>query len=245
MEYNKTQLHPEQTFERHVFHRDQFAHFLRFCHIMKIAESGSKILDVGCGNGNIYEVFYRNRYSPARYVGVDIRKQTIDKNIEKFPKAEFICMDICKPYKIDEQFDVITSFEVIEHIGKSNGVAFLENIANNCSDNTVVYLSTPNYDAKVGAAENHIINGEVGEYTQQELITLLDKFFDIKKMYGTFASKKDIYGALTDPEMRLYDKLSEYYDSNLMSVLFAPLYPEKSRNILYVLTKKHVQPDNT
>ena len=58
--YNITQLNPDIAFEKHVFHRDQFAHFLRWSHVLKIAEIDSKILDVGCGSGNIYEVFYRN-----------------------------------------------------------------------------------------------------------------------------------------------------------------------------------------
>ena len=36
MDYNKTQLHPEQIFEKHIFHRDQFAHYLRWNYILKI-----------------------------------------------------------------------------------------------------------------------------------------------------------------------------------------------------------------
>ena len=59
--YNTTQLNPETTFERHVFHRDQFAHYLRWSHILKIAKIGMNILDVGCGSGNLLEVFYRNK----------------------------------------------------------------------------------------------------------------------------------------------------------------------------------------
>jgi hypothetical protein len=35
--YNTTDLDPEATFERHVFHRDQFAHYLRWTHVLKAA----------------------------------------------------------------------------------------------------------------------------------------------------------------------------------------------------------------
>ena len=55
--YNTTDLNPESTFTKHVFHRDQFAHYLRWTHILKEARIGETICDFGCGNGNLLEVF--------------------------------------------------------------------------------------------------------------------------------------------------------------------------------------------
>ena len=42
---NWTQLNPETAFERHVFHRDQFAHYLRWTHLLKIIDIGKKAMD--------------------------------------------------------------------------------------------------------------------------------------------------------------------------------------------------------
>ena len=84
--YNTTQLDPDKAFERHVFHRDMFAHFLRWTNILRLADAGAKILDFGCGSGNQYEVLYRNRFKPAKFIGLDIRSQTIKKNHVKFPQ---------------------------------------------------------------------------------------------------------------------------------------------------------------
>ena len=61
--YNCTQLTPQQEFERHIYHRDQFAHYLRWTHVLRDARIGQTILDFGCGSGEMLEVFYRNRYS--------------------------------------------------------------------------------------------------------------------------------------------------------------------------------------
>ena len=58
--YNTTDLRPDQAFERHVFHRDQFAHYLRWTHILKEAKIGESIVDFGCGAANLLEVLYRN-----------------------------------------------------------------------------------------------------------------------------------------------------------------------------------------
>lgn len=234
-EYNTTQLNPDTTFERHVFHRDQFAHYLRWSYLLRIApKSGANILDVGCGSGNCYEVLYRNRYQPKIYVGLDIRKQTIAKNEKKFPKAKWYVQDLVKPYDFNKvKWDIICSFEVAEHVGRENVPAFLDNIANNCSKDTTVLISTPCYDELVGAAQNHIYNGRVNEMTYYEFQELLEKRFEIIKNYGTFASVKDYKKLLTKPQLELFNQLSEYYDSNVISVIFAPLFPKQARNVIW------------
>ena len=137
--YNTTQLNPETSFEKHVFHRDQFAHYLRWSHVLKIAEIGMNILDFGCGSGNIYEVFYRNKFAPKRFLGLDIRKQTIEKNKIKFPKAEWGDEDLVNmKQNYGNDWDIITSFEVLEHIGKNNGDKFLQNIRLHSNDKTII-----------------------------------------------------------------------------------------------------------
>jgi cyclopropane fatty-acyl-phospholipid synthase-like methyltransferase len=238
-EYNLTDLNPESTFERHVYHRDQFAHYLRWTHVLQQSKIGMKVLDFGCGRGSLYEVFYRNLYSPARYLGLDLRKTTINKNKEKFPKAEFETEDLVtmeKDYGTD--WDMITSFEVAEHVGRANVGKFLKNIHRHCNPETIVLLSTPVFDPKVGAAENHIINGVIGEMTIEELHNEISEAgFKVEKRYGTFASQRDIKPVLTPDEKAVWDKLKEYYDSNLMSVIFAPLHPDQSRNVLWYLKK--------
>lgn len=241
--YNKTQLTPQHEYERHIYHRDQFAHYFRWSHVLKNARIGQTILDFGCGSGEMLEVFYRNKYRPKRFVGVDVRQNTIKQNKEKFIKldfAEFITQDLCKPFDLFETFDVITSFEVIEHIGHENIDAFLENIVAHCGENTTVYISTPNYDPRVGAAENHLLgpDKEVGEWDHFELQDKLLEYFDIVKKYGTFASIRDYKPLLNDWQKKMFDTLSEYYDTNILACLMAPMFPEQARNCLWVLKVK-------
>lgn len=242
--YNKTQLTPQQEFERHIYHRDQFAHYLRWTHILKVAKIGQTILDFGCGSGEMLEVFYRNKFRPKKYVGLDIRKQTIDENNEKFGKLDFATFkqaDLCAELDLGETFDIITCFEVMEHIGHENADAFLENIWFHCNDNTRVYLSTPNYDPKVGAANNHLLGPDkvVGEWDHFELQKELEKFFVVEKKYGTFASMKDYKDDLNDWQKQMFEALRDYYDTNLIANIMAPLIDaSKARNCLWVLKAK-------
>ena len=243
--YNITQLHPESAFKNHVFHRDMFAHYLRWTHVLKLIKPGQTVLDFGCGNGNLYATLYHNMHVPGKFVGLDVRKQTIERNRVKHPKAIWEVQDLVN---IDQGFgtnwDFITSFEVAEHVGRSNVPKFLDNIKDHCNPETVVLLSTPCYDEKVGAADNHTYDCGDGrgvasqELTRDEMKNLLDQRFKVIASYGTFASIKDYKDKLTTSELEVFEKLSKYYDLNLTSVIFAPLVPEHSRNNLWVCQLK-------
>lgn len=243
-QYNKTQLTPQKEFERHVYGRDQFAHYLRWTHVLKNAKVGQTILDFGCGSGELLEVFYRNRYRPKKYIGLDIRATQINKNSEKFEKLDFATFkqaDLCGEIDLGETFDIVTCFEVFEHIGHANADAFLKNLHKHCSKDTCVFFSTPNYDPRVGAAENHLLGPEkeVGEWDHFELQEQLEKYFVIEKKYGTFASMRDYKDDLNEWQKQAFEALKDYYDVTILANIMAPMVDaSKARNCLWVLRAK-------
>ncbi len=236
--YNCTQLNPDQAFERNIYHRDQFAHFYRWTHVLKRLKRELNILDWGCGSGNLLEVIYRNRFKAKQYLGLEYRKQQVEKNIEKYKNLDWVNFKQCDLTKDDfnyeNSWDIICSFEVLEHIGKENVNNFLKNIYRHCNKDTIILLSTPCYDEKVGAAENHIINGVIGELTYNEMKNyLINNNFNIINNWGTFASIKDYESKLNDWQQKFYDFAKEYFDVNILSNLMAPMFPEQSRNVLW------------
>lgn len=247
--YNTTDLNPVTSFERHVFHRDQFAHYMRWTHILKEAKIGETICDFGCGNGNLLEVIYRNKFKQARYVGLDIREKTIEQANAKFAKvdwAEFYAADLIKNYFDYESIeaDKVCSFEVLEHVGKQNADAFMINFKACGNQDALYYISTPNHDAHVGAAGNHTYDSGDGrgiavqEFTHEELTELFEKHFDIVRKFGTFASIRDYKPLMNEWQTKMFEHLKEYYDSNLLSNMMAPFFPEHSRNTLWILKRK-------
>jgi len=235
MKINKTQLSPEAIFERHVFHRDQFAHYLRWSFVLNQCKfNKEKILDLGCGTGSLAEVLYRNRFKPVYYHGVDIRKKTIESNkLKKFNfEVDWSCVNmiIDNMSFLKDDYTKICCFEVVEHFEQEYLEKFLLKVKELMNENTLFYLSTPCFNGK--KAQNHI-----QEYTYAQMKEMLSKHFTIKEHYGTFASKKDVLEVMYEGERSLYEELSNYYDSNLLSVIFAPLHPEKSRNCVWVLKK--------
>lgn len=248
MVYNKTQLNPDTTFERHVYHRDQFAHYLRWTHVLKRAKIGMRICDFGCGTSmNLAEVFYRNRYKPELYLGLDIRDLNNKGNkLTELNWCKFIKTDLVNDLNIElyKDFNMITSFEVIEHIGKQNADKFLSNMSSLGNEDTIFLISTPIYDENVGAADNHIYDSgdnrgkSIQEFKFNELKDLLEKYFIIEEKYGTFASQRDYKQYMNPCQQYIFNELNKYYDSNLISNIMAPMFPEQSRNCIWILKKK-------
>ncbi len=251
--YNTTDLDPEKDLIKDLhFNRDQLAHIFRWIHVMKKCEHGDSIVDFGCGKGHLLKVLYANGRKPGKYVGLDIRTQTIDKakiRIKELEWASFRETDLILEdpnYFASLGADKVVSFEVIEHIGKQNADIFLRNLELCGNENATYYLSTPNFDEKVGAADNHTYDSgdgrgvDVQEFGHEELKSLLLKYFDIVEYFGTFASIRDYKPFMNEWQTKMYESLHEYYDSNLLSNLMAPMFPAQSRNTLWVLKRKSI-----
>ncbi|HIG58748.1 MAG TPA: methyltransferase domain-containing protein [Flavobacteriales bacterium] len=245
-EIDKTHLSCDQAEERGFLHRDYIAHCLRWSHVVKHLGSrykSARILDIGCGKETpLIKTLYTMRMTPQAYMGVDMNQlpeQEIHDKIEaKMNYGNFKLLskfDFSKrlPLMIDNP-TVIICFEVLEHVTPKKVLGIIDNIKRLSNHNTVIFISTPCFNGK--AAANHI-----NEMTYDFMKNLMSEHFRIEAVWGTFASQRDIEPMIAtqdDDLQAAYHGLKDYYDSNLLSVLFAPLFPSKSRNCMWQLTLK-------
>jgi len=84
---------------------DQQSQYFRFCELVKHLDLSSKksILDVGCGNGELYK-FLNFLGFRGTYVGSDINANLIKQAKKRFPAVEFHLVDIMEK-KIARKFD--------------------------------------------------------------------------------------------------------------------------------------------
>lgn len=248
-EIDKTHLSCDQAEERGFLHRDYIAHCLRWSHIVKYLGSrykSARILDIGCGKETpLIKTLYTMRMTPEVYVGVDYNNQP--KNLDqeniwarihaKMEGGNFELLwniDASKPDRftnLDFTPTLITCFEVLEHVTPEKVIGIINNIKRISDRNTDVFISTPCFNGK--AAANHI-NEMTFDYMQR----LMAENFIIMDKWGTFASQRDIEPEISKHNEDLqhaYEELKRYYDSNLLSILFAPLFPSKSRNVIWHL----------
>jgi len=127
------------------------------------------------------------------------------------------------------QYNYSTCFEVLEHVEPIKAIAILDHLPKFLGQDSVSWFSTPCWDEKVGAAANH-----VNEMTYEAFGSLLEEMgYKILDHWGTFASIKDYKGKLDAFQSGTFAKLREYYDSNYLATIMAPLFPEHSRNVLW------------
>jgi 2-polyprenyl-3-methyl-5-hydroxy-6-metoxy-1,4-benzoquinol methylase len=220
--------------------------FFRYGWVARQVKQGMKILDVGCGQDQplLYVLGARIQTVPELYVGVDLNRISKKSGV-RWAKI-YDEYDFIKNFDTQEggrhhlsethgHFDTITCFEVIEHMSSDDGRTLLSGLRACLADRGRLYLSTPVFDGM--AAANHIHEWKIGEL--QEAIEQAG--FVVERRLGTFASKPDIRHAMRkagrEDHLKAYDELEQWFGGDVMSCFMAPLYPDASRNNLWVCKK--------
>lgn len=236
--FDQTQL--KSTTHGYAVHRDYAAHYFRWGFAFKrVKYQQTKILDLGCGQECplARTLNFRLAAVPKLWVGVDLNPITKPVNF-KWSRVHdsFNFIDdwkqLAKEYG-SESFDLVTCFEMIEHMHPPDGVKLLKAVAELMNPNGEFILSTPVYNGKKMAA-NHL-----HEYTIPELQKLImgTKCWRIQRRFGTFASWNDLKKVITPEEKELYDHLHQYYDHEVLACFLSPKYPDVSRNNVWVLRR--------
>lgn len=243
---DKTYLSIDKAEERGLIHRDYIAHCLRWSHVTMYLRQKNRwrtanILDIGPGKElPLAKTLYVNRTPPNSYTAVDVSKLEMPEMFKKAswqPTKLYSQTDICdiNPMDFEVAPDIITCFEVLEHVEPGHSLKMLQKIYDlmNCEKESVAFISTPNWDPKVGAAANH-----VNEMKHGALGAAIESVgFNIEARYGTFASQRDIKPFMSEEELDVMNRLKSYYDSNYIATIFAPLFPEVSRNCIWMLSR--------
>lgn len=245
----------------YIAHCLRWSHVCKYINLKQRYKT-ARVLDIGCGiDLPLAKMLYSSRLIVQDYVGVDYNKtDKLDMSpfhTGKMSVSAYGNVDAAKDihlgqgavnaysvgsYQDDESNvhtypSIITCFEVLEHIEPEHCrrmLQFFHEILGHkdgeaTDRNGVAFISTPCWDPHTGAAANHV--SEIKYHALGALIE--DLGFVIENHYGTFASQKDYKKDLPPEEAKLFNRMSEYYDSNYMATIFAPLYPEKSRNCLW------------
>lgn len=216
--------------------RDYSAHFFRWSFARRMIKQTDAVLEIGCGvDRPLWHILFVSTAGPLadRYVGADLNALPEWNHGRSTFYGEFNFVERWKELKRKhEAFDITVCMEVIEHMKVEHGAELLRGLRELLRPGGTLLLSTPCYDGKRHAA-NHI-----HEYTVPELEAAVVKAgFRVERRFGTFMDVKHIRKA-SDPELRyVHDRLADYYDSNALSCIFAPLFPDRARNNLWVLRR--------
>lgn len=242
--FDRSALSPEHAWR---IGRDYLAHCLRYGWPMKVVRecigAGGRILEMGCGE----EIpFFRAltcdhsavmHFKPSLYVGADLNNiryfpQVTGSKAVILPRTNVMDPDSGVP---NDPFDLVISFEVLEHMDKPDGERFLDAMVEFAARKPrkeggkpgIILLSTPVNDGQI--AKNHIY-----EWRKSELERgWARRGCTIVKEFGTFANIVKLTNALTDVEREVWNRLAEYHGPHTLCCIFASAHPETARNIAW------------
>jgi SAM-dependent methyltransferase len=142
----------------------------RFPLMLKTIRDGEKVLDIGASNRNLQDRL-RRHLPKLIYKSMDIDREQFH---------DFYNLD-----EIQESFDVVFLFEVIEHLDIEEGVQLLKKIYNLLNGGGRLILTTPNVfnPSRFWRDATHRV-----AYCYDELGgLLLSQGFQIKMMYRTYS----------------------------------------------------------
>ena len=210
---------------------------LKYGWVQHEVKQGASVLDVGCGQDQplLYVLGARLNTVPDCYLGIDLNNITRKSNVrwaEIWDNFDFVSNweTVLTKYT---PFDFAVCLECVEHMMPEDGVKLLKGLFGCLKPGGKLYLSTPVFNGM--AAANHLHEYEIEELNQ----IIHDVGFQVVHRYGTFASKPEIREAMrragrTHDHLAVYDELSEWFGGELLACLMAPLYPNSSRNNLWV-----------
>lgn len=145
------------------------------------------VIELGCGSG------YGSQYiaqRSAEVVAIDIDRAALRFAAKKHsePNLDFMAADInLLPFQ-KGCFDVVISFQVIEHIKPKQVPAFLSGIRRILKGNGVALISTPNRRFSLQPFQRPINREHYTEYTVNRLYKLLQHDFEEVELLGLRAA---------------------------------------------------------
>lgn len=109
--------------------------------------SSIKILDFGCGDGKHYPFFVNAGMLPSNIFGVEVSKKRVERCRNIGWKKTFFIESEKLPFANDE-FDIISVVEVIEHIPADKVEKIFLDLARVIKKTGCIIITTPNYPIK-------------------------------------------------------------------------------------------------
>jgi SAM-dependent methyltransferase len=163
------------------FAYDEARHLAAYLYARELARD-RQVLDAGCGEGFGTVLLAE---TARRVTGIDYSSEAVAAAgaAYKRPNLEFRQLDVYKLPGLDLRFDLITNFQVIEHL--PDPAKFLTAVGSALKPNGVLMLTTPNRLTSVSENPYHL-----REYTAEELAALLRPLFGQVEMLSMMGNAK-------------------------------------------------------
>jgi 2-polyprenyl-3-methyl-5-hydroxy-6-metoxy-1,4-benzoquinol methylase len=132
--------------------------------LLHSASKTSRIFDMGCGSGSLLKGLKDAGYT--NLIGMDLSEEQVNMAHE-FGVSEVVLGDAMQFFRgSEEQFDIITGMDIIEHFTKDELVELLQLIQSKLKKGGMAIFRTPNMDAPIATAF------AIGDFTHENYLNV-------------------------------------------------------------------------
>ena len=213
-----------QHFKSEIEFLRHLTHVLAYDFAKKKIKKGSKILDVGTGEGygSAYLALADKEFN---VIGIDIDKNYILHARKKytFNNLKFKLYNGNKLPFEDSKFDAVTAFQVIEHIKDEHN--FISEIYRVLKPNGILIITTPNRIHRLRHGQKPFNIEHIREYYPKEIFRLLRSSFINIELLGVFG-KDEIHRKIIElskfTKLGIFDWVINVYHQKL--AIFLPKF---------------------
>jgi 2-polyprenyl-3-methyl-5-hydroxy-6-metoxy-1,4-benzoquinol methylase len=194
-----------------VEHRQRYDWASQYCR-------NQVVLDVACGVGYGSEILSRN--VAKQVVAIDISYDALQRT--NGSRALFAAGDVSMLPLADRTFDVVVSFETIEHVASPE--ALLAEVSRVLKPGGLCICSSPNRDFMPTTGEREVNPYHISEMSYDEFRAVFEKHFEISEQFSQTHS----------PAYLRHLELLRAIDARLKPIRFSRLmrWEKKLRNLL-------------
>lgn len=157
---------------------------------------GFKVLDVGCGFGNLLEFLPKN----ISYVGIDISQNYINYVKKRYnSKGRFICADVTKLGLNREKFDVIFINSLFHHLPNNDVEKLLKSLLDLIKKETVVVSADNVYLKNQSFLSRFITSSDRGKHIRDK-----EGYLDLTKKYFPKVNYKIVSNLINIPIHQIF-----------------------------------------
>jgi 2-polyprenyl-3-methyl-5-hydroxy-6-metoxy-1,4-benzoquinol methylase len=145
-----------------LFKREKRQFELEVLPLLHSVSKSARIFDMGCGSGSLLKGLKEAGYTNV--IGMDLSEEQVTM-AHDFGVSEVVLGDAMHYFRnSEEQFDVITGMDIIEHFTKDELVELLQLIQSKLKKGGMAIFRTPNMDAPIATAF------AIGDFTHENYL---------------------------------------------------------------------------
>ena len=139
--------------------------------------NGAKILDIGCGTGQMLKLINEN--FSVSCTGFDINARYVNYAKQKNNSGNFFCADITNTITIENDFDIVIASDILHHLNNTDVMNLIEVAKKSLKPNGHFIAVDPIKTEQQNTVEKYLMKNDRGKYirAKEENLNLLKLYF--------------------------------------------------------------------